>query len=42
MGKLTGIASSSKDADEYERHFKKVFGQQLDMDLDSPPDEKPH
>lgn len=35
LGKLTGIASISKDAGEYERHFKKVFGHQLEMDLDN-------
>lgn len=31
LGKLTGIANVSKDKDEYERNFKKVFGQQLEM-----------
>lgn len=35
LGKLTGIASISQDAREYERHFNKVFGQQLEMDLDN-------
>jgi hypothetical protein len=31
LGKLTGIANVSADKNEYERHFKKVFGQQLEM-----------
>jgi hypothetical protein len=31
LGKLTGIANVSSTKDEYERHFKKVFGQQLEM-----------
>lgn len=35
LGKLTGIASISQDKHEYERHFNKVFGQQLEMDLDN-------
>lgn len=36
LGKLTGIASVSADKEEYEKNFKKVFGQQLEMDLDNP------
>jgi hypothetical protein len=31
LGKLTGIASISRDKEEYERHFNKVFGEQLDI-----------
>lgn len=31
LGKLTGIANVSSNKDEYERHFNKVFGQQLEM-----------
>lgn len=31
LGKLTGIASVSDTKEEYERHFNKVFGQQLEM-----------
>lgn len=35
LGKLAGIAAISQSKDEYERHFNKVFGQQLEMDLDN-------
>lgn len=33
LGQLLGIAQISADRDEYERHVKKVFGDQLELDL---------
>jgi hypothetical protein len=33
LGQLLGIAQVSRDQREYEGHVKKIFGQQLELDV---------
>ena len=33
LGQLLGIAQVSRDKSEYEGHVRRIFGQQLEMDL---------
>jgi hypothetical protein len=33
LGQLLGIAQVSADKEEYEKHVRRIFGQQLEMDV---------
>jgi hypothetical protein len=33
LGQLLGIAQISEDREEYEKHVKKIFGDQLELDV---------